>query len=391
VKARRISVYAPMGTLDHQTGILNAVRCFAAAGYEVDVYTVRNRRYTPTQFRDAGVRLHWMPVSFDAEPEPRWTVTLLFALWVMALALFRPPRLVFAGGIRGLFAAWAVSFLPTSRWRRTAYVNYQTELYIGEKLNTRAARLFKAVERRAARKALITIEHDAQRCELLAADLGVPMARIVVVPNAPVGPAHALSSTFLHQRLGLPESTPLLLCPGTLSDAFQSRQVVSAAQGLPPEWRCVLHSAQPRSADERYIRELQSLNTHARVVLSLAPIPYSEIDTLMGSARAGIVLYASGLGQNTATVGLASGKLSHFLKIGVPVIVSPLPGLADFVLEHGVGQVLEHPEQLPDLLARIEADAAGYRARALKCFDEQLSYERHFSAVLAHTDPLAAR
>ncbi len=169
MKARRISVYAPMGTLDHQTGILNAVRCFAAAGYRVDVYTVRNRRYTPTQFKEASVRLHWMPVSFDAEPEPRWTVTLLFALWVMALALFRPPRLVFAGGIRGLFAAWAVSLL-----RRTNYVNYQTELYIGEKLDTRAARLFKAIERRAAQKALITIEHDAQRCELLAADLGVP-------------------------------------------------------------------------------------------------------------------------------------------------------------------------------------------------------------------------
>ncbi len=391
MNARRISVYAPMGTLDHQTGILNAVHCFAAAGYAVDVYTVRNRRYAPTRFAEAQVQLHWMPVSFDAEPEPRWTVTLLFTLWVMVLALFRPPRLVFAGGIRGLFAAWAVSLLPLSIWRHMAYVNYQTELYIGAKLDTRAARLFKAVERRAAGKALLTIEHDAQRVELLAADLGLPLARIVVVPNAPVGPARALNSTFLHQRLGLPQTTLLLLCPGTLSDAFQSRQVVRAAQSLPPEWRCVLHSAQPRSADEPYIRELQSLNTHARVVLSLAPIPYSEIDALMGSARAGIVLYASELGQNTATVGLASGKLSHFLKIGVPVIVSPLPGLADFVLKHGVGQVLERPEQLPQLLTRIEADAAGYRARALKCFDEQLAYERHFSAVLVQTDPLVAR
>ena len=382
--ARRIAVFAPMGTLDHQTGILNAVRCFAAAGYAVDVFTVRNRRYTPTRFTEANVRLHWMPISFDAEPEPRWTVTLLFIAWVMLLSLFRPPRLVFAGGIRGLFAAWAVSLL-----RRIDYVNYQTELYIGEKLNTKAARLFKAIERRAAQKALVTIEHDPQRCELLAADLGVPMARIVVVPNAPVGPARAVSSTFLHQRLQLPVDTPLLVCPGTLSDAFQSQQVVMAAQGLPPAWRCVLHSAQPRDDGEPYIRELMALNTQHRVVFSLAPIPYSEIDALMGSARVGIVLYASELGQNTATVGLASGKLSHFLKIGVPVIVSPLPGLADFVLQHGVGQVLEHPEQLPELLARIEADAAGYRARALQTFDAQLSYERHFQAVLARIDARA--
>jgi hypothetical protein len=380
----RIAVYAPMGTLDHQTGILNAVRCFAVAGYEVDVYTVRNKRYTPTQFSEANVRLHWMPVSFDAEPEPRWTVTLLFMAWVAWLALFKPPRLVFAGGIRGLFAAWAVSLL-----RRTVYINYQTELYIGDKLNTRAARLFKAIERRAARKALLTIEHDPQRCELLCADLGVPMERVVVVPNAPVGPARAVASAFLHQRLGLPLDMHLLVCPGTLSDAFQSKQVVVAAQGLPEGWRCVLHSAQPRSEDEPYIRELRALNTWQRVVLSLQPIPYSQIDALMGSARAGIVLYASELGQNTATVGLASGKLSHFLKIGVPVIVSPLPGLADFVLQHRVGLVLERPEQLPELLARIEADAEGYRARALQCFDGQLSYERHFGAVLRRIEAAA--
>jgi len=375
---QRVTVYAPMGTLDHQTGILNAIRCFAAAGFEVDVMTVRNRRYTPTQFTEPNVKLHWMPLAtFDSEPEPRWAATLLFVVWAAWRALWNPPRLVFAGGIRGLLAAWSVSLL-----RRMAYINYQTELYIGAKLDTKLARLVKAVERRAAQKALLTIEHDPQRCELLCADLGVPRDRVVVVPNAPVGPAHALVSTFLHERLQLPRDTPLLVCPGTLGDTFQSRQVVMAAQSLPEPWRCIMHSAQPRTDDEPYIRELRALNTAGRVVFSLAPIPYSDIDRLMASARAGIVLYASELGQNTATVGLASGKLSHFLKIGVPVIVSPLPGLADFVREHGVGEVLERPEQLPELLARIDADAAGYRERALKTFDQELSYERHFSAVL---------
>jgi hypothetical protein len=95
------------------------------------------------------------------------------------------------------------------------------------------------------------------------------------------------------------------------------------------------------------------------------------------------VLYAADQGPNTATVGLASGKLSHFLKLGVPVIVSPLPGLADFVLRHGVGEVLDRPERLPELLDRIAADEAGFRARCLACFDAHLAYESAFRAVLA--------
>lgn len=377
--SKQVTIYAPMGTLDHQTGILNAVRCFAAAGYAVDVMTVRNRRYTPTRFDDLpNVTLRWMPLAtFDSEPEPRWAATLLFTAWALWRALYKPPRLVFAGGIRGLFAAWAVSLL-----RRFPYINYQTELYIGAKLDTKLARLVKAVERRAAQKAILTIEHDPQRRELLLADLGVAPERVVVVPNAPVGPARALESTFLHEHLKLDPATPLLVCPGTLSDNFQSRQVVAAAQGLPEPWRCVLHSAQPRSTEEPYIRELLALNTRGRVVFSLAPIPYSQIDRLMASARAGFVLYASELGQNTATVGLASGKLSHFLKIGVPVIVSPLPGLADFVREHRVGEVMAQPGQLPELLARIAADAGGFRARCLAAFDAHLAYEAAFRGVL---------
>lgn len=381
--ARQVTVYAPMGTLDHQTGILNAARCFAAAGFQVEVMTVRNRRYMPTRFDEAAIRVRWMPLAtFDSEPEPRWAATLLFTAWALWRALLSPPRLVFAGGIRGLLAAWTVSLV-----RRVPYVNYQTELYIGAKLDTKLARLVKAVERRAAQKAVVTIEHDPQRRELLVADLGVPLERVVVVPNAPLGPARALESSFLHEHLQIEAGTPLVVCPGTLSDFFQSRQVVSAAQGLPEPWRCVLHSAQPRSTDEPYIRELLALNTAGRVVFSLAPIPYSQIDRLMASARAGLVLYASELGQNTATVGLASGKLSHFLKIGVPVIVSPLPGLADFVREHGVGEVLERPEQLPGLLARIAADAAGYRARCLAAFDAHLAYQAAFRGVLERLPP----
>jgi glycosyltransferase involved in cell wall biosynthesis len=384
VTAKRISVFAPMGTVDHQTGILNAARGFAEAGYAVDFYTVRNRRYTLPAFAAPGVRVHVLPVAFDSEPEPRWVVTLLFALWVLAL-FWRPQRLVFAGGVRGLFAAWLLSLV-----RRVDIVNYQTELYIGDKLNTRAARVFKAIERSAARRSMLTIEHDAQRRELLIEDLGVARERVVVVPNAPFGPARAHASNFLHRRLGLADTTRIVLCPGTLGETFASRAVVRAAQHLEPPWLCVLHSAQPRAADDPYLQSLRALNTRGRVALSLDPIPYEQIDELLGSAAAGLVLYAADLGQNTATVGLASGKLSHFLKLGVPVVVSPLPGLADFVLEHRVGLVLDEEAALPLRLEALAADADGYRERALACFDRHLSYGAAFAQVLAVTDRRAA-
>ncbi len=381
---RRVAVFAPMGTLDHQTGILNAVHCFAAAGWQVDVYTVRNVRYPPARFESSQVTVLHLPVTFDAEREPRMVVTLLFTLW-MLFKLYRLPRVVFAGGIRGLFAAYACSLL-----RSIHVINYQTELYIGDKLDTRAARLFKTIERRAAQRSRITIEHDATRRDLLSRDLGVPLERIVVVPNAPCGSAHQHTSRLLHERFGLDSSTPILLCPGTISPAFATEVAVQAAQLLREPWCCVVHSAQPRADDDLEIRALRAMDKRECVLFSLAPVDYARIDDLLGSARVGLVLYSASVGDNTAAVGLASGKLSHFLKLGVPVIVSPLRGLADFVLHHRVGEVLHSPDDLPQLIERIDADAEGYRERALKCFDEHLSYDRAFRAVLDVADTLAA-
>lgn len=382
---KRISVFAPMGTLDHQTGILNAANSFAAAGYEVEVLTVRNRHYDEVRFDSPRVRVRTMPIRFDSEREPRSLATLGFLAWVL-LTFWRSHRLVFAGGIRGLFAAYGYSML-----RRCEIINYQNELYVGAKLDTRAKKLFKAIERRAARRARLTIEHDAARRELLIADLGVDPYRVAIVPNAPRGPAAWRPSDYLHRRLGLEPGTRIVLSPGSLSEFFATSLVVEAAQYLLPPWRCVVHSAQPRLQDDPYIQHLIASNKSGRAVFSLSPIPYRQIDALLGSASVGLALYSSQVGQNTSAVGLASGKLSHFLKLGIPVIVSPLPGLADFVRRHGVGEVLEAAQQLPDLIERIESDEEGYRRRALACFDEYLAYERAFKTVLAITDPLAER
>lgn len=381
---KEVTVFAPMGTLDHQTGVLNAIHCYAAAGYEVEVMTVRNRRYPVPRFDSPRVHLRFLPLEFEADREPRALVTVLFGAWAL-LSRRRRRRLIFAGGIRGLLAAYLYS-----RFRRCDVINYQTELYIGSRLDTWAKRLFKSIERRAARRSRITIEHDVHRRDLLVADLGVPADRVVVVPNAPCGPARSHRSTLLHGLLGLDGAARVLLSPGTLSELFQITTVVDSAQRLPAEWVCVVHSAQPRSADEPYIRQLMALNYAGRVRFSLQPLPYGQIDNLIGSASVGLVLYSGQDGQNMAAVGLSSGKLSHFLKLGVPVIVSPLPGLADFVRFHRVGEVLEDPEQLPNLLRRIEADEEGYRVRALRCFDEHLSYDASFGPVLQVSDVIVS-
>lgn len=373
---KEVAVFAPMGTLDTQTGILNAAECFAASGYTVTVFTVRNKLYSEPQFSHENITVKFFPLTYSAQRESRVLVTLAFTLWMILTSFLHRHIAIFAGGVRGLISAYFYSF-----FRPIPIVNYQTELYIENKLDTKGAALFKAIERRAAQKSLITIEHDEQRSELLCADLHIDRSKVVIVPNAPFGPAVLASSHYLYDSLGIDHRYKLLLNPGSLSEFFDSSRAVQISQRLGAEWLCVIHSAQPRTLDDPYIEKLVSLNQCTKVQFSLDPIPYSEINDLLGSARIGLVLYSSQMGQNTASVGLASGKLSHFLKLGVPVIVSDLPGLADFVRQHQVGEVLTD-DDLPSLVDKIDRNIDDYRKRCVKCFDEHLAYEVSFAKVI---------
>lgn len=377
---KRISVFAAVGTLDHQTSLLNAITSFADAGYQVDVYAVRNRRFSQPVFASPNIRVRYMPWTFDAEREPRMLVTVMFISWILA-TFWRRHRIIYAGGIRGLFAAYFYSL-----FRRTRIINYQMELYLGEKLQSRVARGFKALERRAAQRSEFSIEHSDERRDVLAEDLGLPRDKILIVPNAPFGPSLPMQSTFMHRRMGLDESTRILLAPGTLGEEYRTSVVVEQSRNLPPGWACVVHSPAWRDENDPYIKELRELGKDAPVKFSLNAVPYSQINEVLGSARIGIALYTQGSGPNWSTIGLASGKLSHFMKVGIPIIVAPLPGLIDFVNRHGVGEVLERPEQMRELVDKIEADWDGYRQRCLRCFDEHLAYGLNFRQVLERTD-----
>jgi glycosyltransferase involved in cell wall biosynthesis len=378
-KPIRIAVVAPTGLLDLQPSVVNAVRCFLSAGFEVDVFTVRNHRFALPDLGSA--RIVFFPVSFNAQREPRLIIAIAFAAW-LPWVLRGYYNAIFAAGVRALLAAWVNVWLRPRR-----IINLQLELYIGPKLDLWWARLFKLIERKAIRSAWLSLIQDEQRASMLCRDAGIPRSKVHILPNSPIGQGAICTSHFLHRKLDIPQEHPLLLAPGTLGPQFCTEELVTAAQGLQDNWICVIHAAQPMAADDPYLAMLARKNGNARVIFSTSPVQYDQVQELMASARIGIALYGAAGGPNTTHVGLASGKLCQFLKVGVPVIVSDYPVLRQFVLKHRVGLPLSSLEELPKLIEAIESDYSGYRQRCISAFDKYLSFESHFEKVIAYLSP----
>ena len=143
-----------------------------------------------------------------------------------------------------------------------------------------------------------------------------------------------------------------------------------------------MHSAQPRELTEPYIRQVTAANLQGRTYLSLKPVAYEQLDQVLASGRIGLAIYGDVGGENTTEVGLASGKLCGFLRLGIPVVVSDYPMLRDFVQGHRVGIAISDLRMLADAINTIEADYVGYRKRAASAFDRFLAFENHFAEVL---------
>jgi len=373
---RRVAVVVPIGTLDHHPGVLNAVTCFVDAGYNVDIFALRNVHYPPCHFESDRVHVRYLPVTFRSRRESRASATLFFAIW-LPFVLRGPYTAVYASGVRALLSTWCASW-----FRDIRIINHQLELYIGAKLNTRFARIFKWCERRAIRRSFVSLEHDEMRARMLCDDAGIGRQAIEIVPNAPCGQGQVRRSRFLAERLGLPRDARLLVAAGSLSPAFMSEETVVAAQDIPPGWICVLHSAKPTGENDPYVAAMKAADRQRRVVFSLEPVPYENVADILSSADIGLALYGSVGGPNTTEVGLASGKLCHFLQHGVPVIVSDFPVLREFVLKHRVGVPLADLAGLPQAIATIMDDYEGYCRRAAETFTRELAFQTHFQRVL---------
>jgi glycosyltransferase involved in cell wall biosynthesis len=144
--------------------------------------------------------------------------------------------------------------------------------------------------------------------------------------------------------------------------------------------KCVFHERLEIPEDRGYHEKVKEAG-NGNVLLSLKPVPYDELDKVFASADIGLAIYNKSYGENFSTIGSASGKLFQYIKHGVPVIVSNLPGLADLVEEYEMGIAVGSPSEIPRAIEKILEDRPRFSRNARKAFEENLNMDIHLDRV----------
>ena len=247
------------------------------------------------------------------------------------------------------------------------------------------SRLWKALERFYNQRVAFSIIQDEGRADLLSQVNRIPRESIMMLPNSPSGCAHRLRTSFLHERLVLPEQSCIVLWIGMVPPYGAAEELVREANRWPEPLKLVFHTRY-QADDDVFLAKLKSVADPARVAFSLKPVAFEQVEEVVASASIGLALYPC-RGPNAILVGASSGKITSFLRLGIPVIAQNFSSLR-WVEQDRCGVCVLDPSEVLTAARTILADYKAYSDSALRVFDERLSFDCALEHILRRLEKL---
>lgn len=411
----RIGIVYPHANLESVPSLIGAAEELAARGYEVDVLTYSRAGEPVPSFGSPRVRVRSLGVDGLADQSTARVRGLVKRVgWLPGVArapLARGYQVLSAGLTGGSRLAARARSVVAERPERYACVigvdpdglvlahrlargaplgYFSLELLLSFELGTAEEAHLKAQERELSRQAAFVVVQDADRGRLLAEDNAIPWERVVLVPNAPPGPARRRPTRYWHTRFGLPPEARVVIHSGSLGDWTGVEAIIDSTAGWPEPWVLVIHTRYAAETSS-YMERLRKRADPRRVLFSLKPVPRAEYDALIDAADVGVAFYvqspASAFTQtNVKTIGLSSGKLAYYLRAGLPAIVNRDASIALPLEASGAGVAVDHAGNIGAALDRIAANYDSHSARAVAFFDERLDFRAAFAEVVRRVD-----
>ena len=105
---------------------------------------------------------------------------------------------------------------------------------------------------------------------------------------------------------------------------------------------------------------------------------FDSLDSLLSGVSMGFAFYKPNsrsiyTGKNLAYIGMASGKISTFLRGGIPVIMNEIGEIAKQAKLNGFGYVVNHPKEISNLLSCTDCEKMSLMAK--KYYEKNISFD----------------
>ena len=262
--------------------------------------------------------------------------------------------------------------------RGISTIYYNMELRHSLELQTICEKVTKKYEKKYNKFSAFTITLDDERAEIIKKEHEIEGQEILIVPVCAEGPPFREKSDWLRKKYNVGDDQKIILYAGFLNEWAMSEDLALEATSWPDDRILILHSHGYH--DENYIKKLRKYEG-SKVKISLDPVPYRDLASFLASADIGVALYKN-LGKNFTLISSASGKLAHYLKSGLPVIVDDYPSMKKLVDNYDCGKCVNSPQELSLAIDEIYTNYELRHLNALHCYEDNFVFSMQFSKVL---------
>jgi hypothetical protein len=406
---------------------MNAVILLARNGYEIDIFTTSDLHHTIPKFDDerihlifrrSDVRCSNLPIisnlaCYFSDKRKKTSISIfvkilhLINYWYFSLKNKFLPFIIFFSHYRKPYTGfifvdpWGlIEAEHLLKFAHIPMIYYSLELIFSDEINDQHYKIIKNKERELCKKIIFAIIQDHERASLLSNENNIPPEKIVLVPNAPLGPSRKIANRYWHQRFNLSPETKIVLHTGSLGEWTGLDMIIDSVKYWPENWVFIIHTRYtvknfPTDDSNKYFLKIIQENPllKGRVFISQNPVHSDEYDQLIDGADIGIALYFFDrryelTGKNLETVGLSSGKIAYYLKAGLPVITNLQSGIGTLLFENKCGIIINSSQDIGQAIMDISNQYMEYSNNAQILFDSRLNVEHAFHQVLVRLDAI---
>jgi hypothetical protein len=378
--SRKIAYFTNSKTLFTNNTVLAVFREFLEQGIEIHLICPDGNVKLPDDL--SNIKKHKIPNPLIIWPKNPLKIISAIADYV-SLAKF-----LYQERVQTLIGQDHVGLIIAGRLNKILkckkLVYFSFEIYFQDELNTLWDKKLKEKELKYSHQVTDILIQDKVRMSLLKIENSVSEdTKWHLIPVATTSDISHLSKDVksLKKKLSIPDHYKLAIHSGSV-EAWSGAQLFIDAlkEDWPSEVWLVIHSFEEFSDNHKTHFELKELQKKG-VNVTLYHHIFEDDDQYFGFLECfdvGFALYAAqpqnGLGKNIGEIGLASGKFSNLMMLGIPTIVTNSTFYPELFDKYLAGEVIKKYSQINTALRKIvNANQDNYAKEAKKLYDEVLN------------------
>ncbi|MDY0383104.1 methyltransferase domain-containing protein [Trichlorobacter sp.] len=206
-----------------------------------------------------------------------------------------------------------------------------------------------------------------------------PEIPTLLLPITYMQPSSRERSDYLRRKFNIPHNQKIAIHLGGIQEQHCLLEIAAAFHDV-QDWALVMHGnayGDYKKYLELFVRRHSISNVH---ISDDYVEQIEDLDVIVKSADVGIAWYKN-VSPNFTSAGKSSGKISAYLRFGLPVLANRYRSTVEAIEGRGCGVCVDNFEQIPTALRNLSASYRYYSNNSFREYDNVYWFENHRTAL----------